>query len=292
MLIAVDAVRRRHLRELAAPDRRPVLPLLVPPGEDARRHERIAACGGTVLTVVGDKHAPQPACEPLRVVTGDARARCGRPAVRPRQARLLQVGGDSLVVHAVFADERVDGERAHVKLVESRLHRRHIDLVRGIRQMPCRAREAPGHLRGRHHAHVPLRVNHVGTDQQLVRLAVDHAVRGRSAHGTGVRLARQVRTDAVEFVRRPRRRVRGVRHHPQVARPRHDRARATFALVVEHREVRVDSPIRGKTLRRERRNGSTYRHRHDYKCSCSHNFSLSCRKSHRASHRTRARMRA
>ena len=110
MLVAVDAVARCHLRELAATDRRPVLPRLVPPGEDAGRHERIAPRSRTVLAVVRDEHAAESARKPLSVIARHVRTRRVAPSRRPRQALLLQARGYRPVVLAVLADKRVYGE--------------------------------------------------------------------------------------------------------------------------------------------------------------------------------------
>ena len=109
-------------------------------------------------------------------------ARRGVPSVRTCHALAFEKSGDGLVVLAVLANKRIYGERAHVEFVEAGLHRRDIDLVRGIRQVPRRTGEASRHLRGRDDAHFALRVDDIRANQQLVRLAMDEAVCGSAAN--------------------------------------------------------------------------------------------------------------
>ena len=163
----------------------------------------------------------------------------GVPALRrvTRLERLLE----QRLVDPVVLDECVDLKRLEVDLEERRLHRGVVHLAVRFHEMPRVRRQTPRHFHGRNHAHVPLRVNHVGADQQLVRLAVDHPVRVRAAHGTEEGLAREVGADAVEVVAGTQRTMRTVRDHPQIARPRHHRARAALPLVVEHRQMRINS---------------------------------------------------
>ena len=63
--------------------------------------------------------------------------------------------------------------------------------------MPRRAGKAPGHLRGRNDAHVSFAVDHIRTDKQLVRFAVDEPVRRRAADGARKNLLGKIGADTV-----------------------------------------------------------------------------------------------
>ncbi len=173
------------------------------------------------------------------MVAGDLCAGRRLPPVGPF-ARFRHHGRESTVVHAVLADERAGGKRAHVQFVKPRLHRRDVDLV-GIRQMPRRGRQTSGHGGDRHRAHVPLRIDDVGADEELVRLAVDQPVGGGAAHGLGADDLPQIGLDFVELVGRTRRAMRSVGNHPERTGPRDHRPRTAFALVVVTGQMRVDS---------------------------------------------------
>ena len=133
MLVAEDAVLRRDVRELAPANHPPVLPERRPVRQRTGRLEGILPRSLAVLAVVRDEHAPEAGAEPLRMIAGHMRLRRRVPAIGPRHVFTLQQLGDLPVVLAVLADERADVERPHVELVKPSLHRRYIDLVRGIR---------------------------------------------------------------------------------------------------------------------------------------------------------------
>ena len=85
-------------------------------------------------------------------------------------------------------------------------------------------------------------VDRVGADEQLAGLGVDHPAGGGAADRLGVGELRERGGDRVELVRRVAAGVvGGVGDGPQPAGPRGEGADAAFALVVEHREVRMDA---------------------------------------------------
>ena len=176
MLVAIYAVWCSNLGELATANRSPIPTGLVPPREYARRHKRIAPCRLAVLAVVRHEYATESARKALGMVAWHMRYRRGLPANRPRKAVLRKKASDLLIVLAVLADESVRVKCPHVEFVKPRLHRGDIDLAGRIDQVPRRTSKSPGHLSWRHDANIPLRVNYLRPDKQLVRLAVDHPV--------------------------------------------------------------------------------------------------------------------
>ena len=103
------------------------------------------------------------------------------------------------------------------------------------------AGQAARHFLRRNGADLALRVDGVRADEELVRLAVDHAVGRRAADAFGPDDLPEVRRDFIELVRRAERQVRPVTDNPQPVCPRYDRSRAALTLLVECGEMRIDA---------------------------------------------------
>ncbi len=108
--------------------------------------------------------------------------------------------------------------------------------------MAGRAGRAAEHLGIRDGAHAVIGADRVGADEELFRFAVDHPVGRRAANRFGADDLPEIGGDLVEHVRVVAfGRVGGVGHDPQTTGPGNHRSGAAFALVVEHREMRVDA---------------------------------------------------
>ena len=240
MLVPVHAVRRRYVDVLTAAEERPVARALVPRGKRASGLAEVVPRTAE-LAVVGVEDTPEAGAKSLAVVAGEFRIGGLRPAGRIRTA-LRDMLLDMRPV--AVPDQRLHVQRLDVHLVKALLHRGHVDLSGWIGDVAGRSREAAWHLLRRYHADVALSVYEVRTNHELIGLAVDHPVRGRASDGLAADSHAEVGRDLVEFVGRSVRKVRTVRDRPEPVRPFYERARAALALVVEHREFRVDSAYR------------------------------------------------
>ena len=258
--VAENAAGAGHVRELVAADDLPVLS--VPLREHTGGDGRIALRELREFAVVGVDDAPLAGVASFAVVAG-------------QQVAVL------VLLQVAILIQLLDLEGLHVHLVQALFHRRDVDFIRGVREVPGAGRQAAIKVRGpvridrRHHAHVPLGVDCVGADEQLVRLAVDHAVRRRAADRLLADDLLPGRGDLIQLVARPVRHVGRVGDGPQASRPRHHRARAALALVVPRGEVRIDSAH--ATLRRVRMVGTGTPCRHS-----------DCKRKHRQRNRDRA----
>ena len=235
MLVAVDAVLRRHLGELVGAYERPLLVVRTPLRECTRRNRRIPHRTVVEPAVVGVEHLAEAAARPLAVIAEEVRLLRLVPSLWRLHAEVLeQLAEVSLVEPVADAGEGV--ERVDVELVQRLLHVGHIDLALRVRDMPRDAGEAPGHRVDRHGAHLAVLVHEIRADQKLLRLTVDQAVRVRTADGFGTDDFPLVGRNLVELVAAANRTVRSVGDDPQTPRPRHDRARTAFALLVAVRK--------------------------------------------------------
>jgi hypothetical protein len=208
---AMDAARAGHLGELAAADQSPLV--AVPLGQCAgvfgtgprgidlvlERLEPVDASGG-VFAVVSDDEAPLRGVRALGVPAGHRAAE--------QQFRI---------------------KRLHVHLVQQPFHVEVQHLLFRLGQMPRRGGVPAEHDVVRDRPDVALGIDGIGSDEQLVRLAVDHAVGRRAADALGADRHVQVRVDLVELVVAAAGHVRRVGDQPQPVRPRHDRPDAAFA---------------------------------------------------------------
>ena len=152
-----------------------------------------------------------------------------------------ETGAAERFLELLVAEQLGHRERAHVDLVKPLLHRGVVDLVRRVLEMARVAGGPAEHLFVRDDADVPLRIDRIGADEELLRFAVDEAVRRGAADALRPDDLFQIGGDLVELVGRAARLMRRVGDHPQTVRPRHHRTGAAFLLLIEDGEVRVDA---------------------------------------------------
>jgi hypothetical protein len=179
--VAGKAAGSGDLGKLVAPHDRPALEAATPLRQRAARDVGPHAGQRGGLTVVGVDQPPLAREQALAMVTRQVRA-------------------TKLALHLLVAKQFGDGQRAHVDLVESLLHRGIIDLVGRIREMAGVARGPAVHLAVGNDAHVAVRVDCVRADEELLRFAVNEAVRRGAAYALGPHDLPQVRRDLVELV--------------------------------------------------------------------------------------------
>ena len=222
--VAGDAAGAGDLGELVLADERPVA-LALP---DTQR------AGGDV--------GPHRGVFTARAVVGiDQKALAGVEAfaVVPRQFGVDALAGARLAVAVL--DVLLKGEGADIDAVKALLHRGDVDLVGRIGHVARGAGQASGHRLGRQHTHVAVFVDEVGPDVELPALQMDHAVGRGAAHAFRADDLLQFGRDLVQLVAGAQRQMRAVGDDPQPAGPRDDRPRTAFALVVVHREMRIDA---------------------------------------------------
>ena len=101
--------------------------------------------------------------------------------------------------------------------------------------------QSAGYLFRWQHAHVSVSPDHVRPDEKLLRFAVDHAVCRSATHAFGTDDLSQLWGDFIKLIARAKGKVRPVSDDPQPIRPWHHRSRAAFALVVVHRQMRINA---------------------------------------------------
>ena len=225
--LALETARACHFGMRPASDDRPVLTVefrerarvLRPfrPGGFRRFPAQLVEIGCSQFPVVGDDEPPLPGIAAL-----------GMPA------------GDGL------HEEPSRFERPNVDFPDGALHVDHVDLARGLGEMPGYGgdpRRKP--LRLVDGPHLPLVIDEVRPHDELARLAMDHASGMRAADAFRANGHLQPVVDVVELVRTAGTPMRRVCHEPQPAGPWDDGANATFAIlratdVVEDRQVRID----------------------------------------------------
>ena len=229
--VAGQAAGAGDFGELVAADERPVA-LAVERAEAAADGGRVGAGGAGVLTVVREDDQALSGVEAFAVVAGKRRRDRGRADLGglPRLGLVLDL-----------LDESLHGERADVDFVEAVFHRGEVDLVRGFRQVTGVAGVAAGHEFRRDDTHLALRADEVRSDDQLIGLLVDHAVRRGAADAFRPHDLLQVGRILVELVARAVGQVRAVGDDPEAVGPRHDGAGAAFAFVIEIGEFRIDA---------------------------------------------------
>ena len=140
-----------------------------------------------------------------------------------------------------FLDESFHRERADVDLIEAVFHRGVINLIRRVSQVTGVAGQATGHELRRDHTDVSFGADEVGSNDQLIRFLVDHAVGRRAADAFWAHNQFQVWRDFVELVARAVGQVRSIGDDPEAVGPRHDRAGTAFAFVIKIGELGVDA---------------------------------------------------
>ena len=136
-------------------------------------------------------------------------------------------------------DPALERQRVHINFVEPLFHCGDVELVGGVVEVAGGGGESAGHRLRVENADIAVLVDEVGADVELLRLLVDHPVGRGAADRFGADDLVERWRDLVELVARALRLVRGIGDHPQPIRPRHNRAGATLAFVVLHRQVRV-----------------------------------------------------
>ena len=180
MRIAFDAARAGHFGELIAPHRGPCIRFAIPRSQHTGRDGGIGQGELGMIAVVSVNDAALAGVETLAMI-----------ARKIRVAALL-----ALLVGPQFGHS----EGMHIHLVEAFLHRRIIHLVSRIGEVSSRACEAAKHLLRSDHTHARLSIHGVGSNEELVGLAVDHSVRWRAAHAFGTNRLRHLGTDLVKLV--------------------------------------------------------------------------------------------
>ena len=146
---------------------------------------------------------------------------------------------------ALFLDQAFHSERVDIDLIKAVFHRGEVDLIYWVGQVARVTRVSTGHEFRRNDAHFAVRIDEVRPDDELLRLYMNHPVRGRTADAFRADDLLQVWRDFVELIARAVGLMRGVANHPESVGPRHDSAGATLAFVIEGREVGVDAaPLR------------------------------------------------
>ena len=173
------------------------------------------------------------------MIPRNARTRNCLPPDRPAHSMLFEKRTYLAIIFSVLPNKRIYFQCAHVQLVESRLHRCHIYFIGRIGKMPCRTGQPPRHLRRRHNAHIPLGINNVRSDYQLIALTVDHSVRRSATHGTRQDFPRKIGSDPIELVARADGTMRTVGYDPKITCPWNHRACAAFALIIVHGQMRI-----------------------------------------------------
>ncbi len=119
-------------------------------------------------------------------------------------------------------------KRDEVQLEELTLHAEYVDKPLGIIEVCHDARESV-FREFVHGAHVSVGVDHVRTNDELIRRCVDEAVRVRAVTAFGSFRDVEVFVDFVETRARSRGLVRKVGDHPESSCPWHERTNAAFA---------------------------------------------------------------
>ena len=98
-------------------------------------------------------------------------------SVRARQAHSFSAERPGILV------EPLHSQRVDVHLIQPLLHGGVVRLVFGIRKVTRNSSEPPRHLVGcqRNHPHILLLIHQIRTNQQLLRLRVNHPVGRRPA---------------------------------------------------------------------------------------------------------------
>jgi hypothetical protein len=185
-----------------------------------------------VFAVVGVDEDALPGEQALAVVSGQ------------------EAAGEAARVAIGIGIEGGDRERPDLDVVEAFFHRREVDAVGGVDEVPRGAGGAAGHGGVGDRPDIPLAIDGVRADEQLAGLAMDHPVGGGAAEALGACGRFEAGVDFVEFVRGPVGAVGGVSDHPETIGPGDDRAGAAFVVVVEEREVGIDSGPGGRAGRR------------------------------------------
>ena len=251
VFVPQDPAGTGHFGELVAPHQLPV-PFPEPLRESAGGDRGIDSDLGPLLAIVGIDQPPLRGIEAFAVITGQLGLQAGfrRPSV-------------------AVTDQALRLQGVHIHLVEPFLHGRVVDLALRIGQMTGVTREPAEHPGWRNRADILVPVDQVGTDQQMVRFAVDHTVGRRAADAAFEDVLLQAGGDPIQLVRRSLRRVRRIGNRPQVPLPGDDRPGAAFASVIPHPQMRVDAGDReGFLVRRLRQESARQQDREEKNRAC------------------------
>ena len=171
MGVAGESTWSGDFRELIAADKRPIAGA-VEGAEAATDDGRVGQGLGAHLAVICEDDLPLARVEAFAVVAGQCR-RDGRWVdflSLPRLRHILD-----------FLDQAFHGERVDVDLIQAVFHRGEVDLIYWVSQVAGVARVPTRHEFRRDHAHLSIRIDEVGPNDELLRLHVNHSVRGRAA---------------------------------------------------------------------------------------------------------------
>ena len=219
--VAVDSAGSGDFGELFFEDGIEGAGLAIPLCEDAGLGEGILFCGSASLSVVGVNNAILPGVEAFAVV-----------AVKT---------GLWFAFLSFVMEEGVDFEGLHVDFVEAFFHGGIVDFMSGIGEVAGVAGGAAKHLVVGNGADLSALVDGVGSDEELIGFAVDHAIGGRAADGFLANDQVEVPVDLVEFVRRALGGMGRIGDGPKAICEGDNRAGAALVLVVEEGKVRVDA---------------------------------------------------
>ena len=206
IFVAGEAAGAGNFGELVAADDGPRGVMAVPGREDAGGDVGVDLGFFAVFAVVGVNEDALAGVKAFAVVAGEV----GLAAVR----------------ELFVAPEFGDGEGVNVHFVEAFFHRGGVNFVGGIGEVAGVAGGAAEHFFVGNRAHGAFRVDGVGADEELLRLGVDKAIRGRAADAFRVNRLAQSGVDGVEFVVGALGLMRRVGDDPEFVRPWNDGARA------------------------------------------------------------------
>ena len=123
--------------------------------------------------------------------------------------------GNAVALFGVaIANEAFYSERFQIDLVKPLFHRGVVDFVPRIGEVPGIRSKPPEHIRRLDHTNFFRGINEIGTDQQLIGFAVYHPIGRRPTNAAFENDFFKIRSDLIQLIRRPTRRVRCVGDGP------------------------------------------------------------------------------
>ena len=171
MGVAGESTWSGDFRELIAADKRPIAGA-VEGAKAATDDGRVDGGLSATFAIVRKDDQPLARVEAFAVIAGQRRSD-GRWAELLGLPRLRRVHD--------FLDQAFHGERVDVDLIQTIFHRGEVDLIYWVSQVAGVARVPTRHEFRRDHAHLSIRIDEVGPNDELLRLHVNHPVRGRAA---------------------------------------------------------------------------------------------------------------
>ena len=150
---------------------------------------------------------------------------------------------DRFDVRVSILDVLPDRQRLHIHGAETLFHGRVINFPHRIGEVPGISGMQPGHLPVGNGANLAFPVNRIGPDEKLVRFAMDHPVGGCAADAFRMDDLFDIRCDLVEPVVAAHRFVLGLGNDPEPIRPLNQSTRSALALIVMHRQMRIDAAV-------------------------------------------------